>query len=390
MRRSGDRALHEVRFGFARTSQLSLDPVDSGSFVPRSGDRVGPFPVSDFPSASGFQNDTRRLSFGYKAEVQAGGRSLLTAGADVERETGAIGSRGEGLLSPQRINAGLYVQDRVAFADRVYLTLGGRLERNASFGWKALPRAAMAWRVRGGAHATTLKASAGAGIKEPDFFQSFGISFFARGNPDLRPERSRTFDVGVEQRAFRGRLRAEATFFHHGYLDQIAYTVLDFTTFAGSYVNLGKTRARGVELAVEAAPSSRLRLSASYTYLDGEVLVSASDFDPVYAVGQALLRRPKHQGSLSAQGGGDRLGAGATLFLVGRGADSDFLGLGLTESGGYTRLDARAHARVARGLEAFLAAENVLDRRYEEALGFPALGRGIRAGLRFRTAAQKP
>ena len=96
-----------------------------------------------------------------------------------------------------------------------------------------------------------MRASAGAGIKEPTFLESFGVSFFARGNPDLKPERSRTYDLGVEQWLFGGKLRAEATAFHHEYLDQIAYFVVDFDTFEGSYKNLGKTRGRGLELGVE-------------------------------------------------------------------------------------------------------------------------------------------
>jgi outer membrane receptor protein involved in Fe transport len=41
--------------------------------------------------------------------------------------------------------------------------------------------------------------------------------------------------------------------------------------------------------------------------------------------------------------------------------------------------------RITAGLEAFLVGENVLDREYMEVLGFPALGRSVRAGLRFRT-----
>ena len=59
--------------------------------------------------------------------------------------------------------------------------------------------------------------------------------------------------------------------------------------------------------------------------------------------------------------------------------------LGLQENEGYARLDARARVRVARGLEAFVVGENLLDREYQEALGYPALGRSVRAGLRFRT-----
>jgi outer membrane receptor protein involved in Fe transport len=97
----------------------------------------------------------------------------------VERETGEIGSRAGELLSPERTNAGLYVQDRLVLGERVFVTLGGRVERNASFGWRAVPRAVVAVRVHGGANATVLRASAGAGIKELNFFESFGILFFA-------------------------------------------------------------------------------------------------------------------------------------------------------------------------------------------------------------------
>lgn len=383
-----ERFSHELSAGLARTRQLTLDPLDSGSYLPRFGARTGAFPLSDFPDAAGFQNDTSRLSLGYKADLTLGARHLLTSGVDVERETGEIGGRADagGLLSPERTNAGLYVQDRVVFGERVFVTAGGRLERNASFGWRAVPRATLAVRARGGADSTVLKASAGAGIKEPNFFESFGISFFARGNPDLAPERSRTFDLGLEQRLFDGRLRLEATAFQHTYLDQIAYTVLDFTTFQGSYVNLGKSRARGLELGASAAPVPGLTLSGTYTLLDTEILVSTADFDPVYAAGQALLRRPRHQGSLTAQGALRRVTLAATLVAVGRRADSDFIGLGLDGNAGYARLDARAKVDLGRGLEAFVVAENLLDRVYMDVLGYPALGRGVRGGVRVRAS----
>jgi vitamin B12 transporter len=279
----------------------------------------------------------------------------------------------------------VYVQDRLVLGDKVFVTAGGRVEHNASFGTRAVPRAAVAWRVRGGQEATTLRASAGAGIKEPSFFHSFGVSFFALGNPDLRPERSRTFDAGIEQRLGAGRVRAEATAFHHDYRDQIAYHVVDFTTFQGTFVNLGRTRARGVELSVEAAPSSSLWLSAAYTFLDGTILVSTDEFDPVVAVGRPLLRRPKHQASFGGRFTRGRVGLGANLVAVGRRADSDFAGLGLLMNDGYTRVDARARVRIAYGLEAFIVGENLLDRRYQEILGYPALGRTLRGGVRFHT-----
>jgi vitamin B12 transporter len=380
------RVSHELRVGWALQDWLSLNPLDSGSYVPRSGDRVGPFAISDFVDPLGFQQDTRRLSAGYQLETQAGGRHLLTLGAEVERETGAVGSRSEPLLRPARTNAGAYAQDRLVLGRRVFVTLGGRVERNASYGTRAVPRVAAAWRLTDGG-ATVLKASAGKGIKEATFFESFGSSFFARGNPALRPERSVTFDGGLEQRLLADRLRLEATAFQHDYRDQINFQVVDPVSFQGTFVNLGRTRARGIELAADAAPRRDLRLSAQYTFLDGEVLVSGDAFNAVYAAGRPLLRRPRHQASLSAHVGGERAGAGATVVLVGRRADSDFLGLDLTENAGYGRLDLRARVRVASRLEAVVVAENVTGERYQDVLGYPAPGRSVRAGLRFRSEA---
>jgi outer membrane cobalamin receptor len=118
--------------------------------------------------------------------------------------------------------------------------------------------------------------------------------------------------------------------------------------------------------------------------LKGEVLVRASDFDSVYAAGHSLLRRPRRQSSFTLRVGADRLSGAVTVVAVGERADSDFLGMGLTRNEGYTRVDARVRGRVAFGLEAFVVAENLFDEEYQEALGYPALGLSVRAGLRLR------
>jgi vitamin B12 transporter len=384
LKRAATRVSHQLSLGYARTDQLSLNAVDSGCYVPEWEGQSGAFPNCDFPNPDGFQNSTDRLTAGYQADLVLGRRHLLAAGAEVEHETGELGNRSGDLLAPERTNFGFYVQDRVLVGSRAYLTVGGRVERNGSFGTKAVPRAALAVRLRGGEDATTLRASAGLGIKEPSFFESYGESFFAKGNAYLDPERSTTFDLGLEQRLLGSRLRAVATLFHHDYRDQIAYTVVDYATFEGTYVNLAHTRAQGLELALEARPTGHLLVLGQYTYLDGEILESPSEFDPAYAVGQPLLRRPEHQGSLTAQLSFPRWNAGATVVRVGERADSDFVGLGLTTNPAYTRLDARLRLRIAGPVEAFLVGENLLDALYQETLGYPALGRSVRGGLRVR------
>jgi vitamin B12 transporter len=81
---------------------------------------------------------------------------------------------------------------------------------------------------------------------------------------------------------------------------------------------------------------------------------------------------------------------GADLFLVGRRADSDFAGLGLEENDGYARLDARLRIELAKGFEAVVVGENLLDEDYQDVLGYPALGRSVRVGLRYRRSPAHP
>ncbi len=382
VRHAGGRTAHLFSAGYARTEQVSLNPTDSGCDTPAWEDQQAPFPLCDFPNPDGFGNLTARLFGSYQADLSLGSRHLLSGGADIEHETGALGNRGGDLLEPTRTNFGVYVQDRVLLGRRAYVTLGSRVERNSSYGTEAVPRLALAYRVRDGEDATTVRSSFGMGIKAPSFFESFGESFFARGNPDLEPERSRTFDVGLEQRLLGSRLRALVTGFYSDYRDQIAYTVVDFDTFEGTYVNLGRTRARGLEMEVDLQPRPWLGLRGQYTFTDSEILESASDFDPVYAGGEPLLRRPRHQGAFTARVSFPHGSAGLTLVSVGERADSDFVGIGLTRNPGYTRVDARVRVRIVGPLEAWLVGENLTDAEYQEVLGYPALGRAVRGGLR--------
>lgn len=390
LRHSAGRAAHLATLGYARSDQLSLNPLDSGCDTPEWEGQQAPFERCDFPDPDGFQNLTSRIHAAYQADLSLGSRHLLSVGADAEHETGALGSRGGDLIEPSRNNVGVFVQDRMLLGQRAYLTLGGRVERNESYGTEAVPRAALAVRLREGEDATTLRTSAGMGIKAPNFFESFGESFFAKGNPDLLPERSRTFDLGFEQRLLGGRLRATLTAFHHDYEDQIAYTVIDFATFEGTYVNLGRTRARGLEAELDLQPQPWLGLFGQYTYTDSEILESANDFNPIYAVGEPLLRRPRHQGSFTARLSFPRWSAGLTVVHVGERADSDFAGLGLTLNDAYTRVDARVHVRVVGPLEVWVAGENLTDATYQQALGFPALPRSVRGGLRLTLGGARP
>jgi len=71
-------------------------------------------------------------------------------------------------------------------------------------------------------------------------------------------------------------------------------------------------------------------------------------------------------------------------YFTGERTDSDFLGLHLTRNPGYARFDLATRYNLGRGISFYARASNLFDKRYQDVLGFPALGRDIRLGLNYR------
>ena len=178
-----------------------------------------------------------------------------------------------------------------ATSARASVVGGIRFENNGSFGFYAAPRVAASWEIHhddGTAGSTRVRASAGRGIKEPTFRQSYNPSTGDLGNPDLKPERSRGFDAGIEQRLSGERLRVETTYFANHFDDLISLGPSDPVTFASQYMNIGETRASGLEFSADAAAATSLRLHAAYTFLDSKVIHSTSS-SKIFAPGSPPL-----------------------------------------------------------------------------------------------------
>ena len=102
LRRSGAGVSQQLGLAYARTRQLSLNPLDSGTYVPEWNGVAAPYAISDFPDPAGFQNQTARAAASYQVDLALGARHLLTAGAEAEHETGEIGNRAERAAAPGR------------------------------------------------------------------------------------------------------------------------------------------------------------------------------------------------------------------------------------------------------------------------------------------------
>ena len=161
--------------------------------------------------------------------------------------------------------------------------------------------------------------------------------------------------------------------------------VISFTPFVASFVNVNAAKANGAEVILEAAPTTGLKLTTSYTYLNTLITKSASPAGSEFGVGNTLFRRPRHSGSFGATWNWRKLIASSSLTYVGSRADNDFVGFDppFTTDPSYSRVDLAWTYRVSKRFSYMGTITNALDRHYMEALGFPALPIAFRTGGRF-------
>lgn len=259
--------------------------------------------------------------------------------------------------------------------------VGGRLEDNERFGRMTTWNAEAGWQA---APFLRLRAAAGVGIKEPTFFENFAQGW-VRGNPDLAPERARSVEAGFDGNVAGGTASIRATYFDQRFSDLIQYVAAPAGPADPNYVNVARAASRGVEAGGEVRLGA-VRAGADWTWLDTEVLDGGVDggADADFAEGWRLLRRPAHTVQLHASAGvlGGTLTAQARV--VGERDDRDFSGWPARRVvlPRYTTLGLGADVPVARGVRLAVRADNLLDARYEEVVGFPAPGRSFSAGVR--------
>jgi vitamin B12 transporter len=136
-----------------------------------------------------------------------------------------------------------------------------------------------------------------------------------------------------------------------------------------------------VEISGRARLSGLATVSAAYTRLWTKVLRSGSPSSPFYGVGQELARRPGHSGSLSLSVTPRRWWLQAGAVLVGERQDADFW-FGVNRNPGYQSVYAAGSYRLSEHVAPFFRADNLLNSRYQEALGYSSLSRGLRGGIR--------
>jgi len=322
--------------------------------------------TSDYgPEITPTFNRGDRLKVDWQGNITLAPGELLVLGAEHQRD--AI--QDSPISAQMTTNAG-FAQLQSSFGNRFFDTVSVRYDDNDRFGSKTTYRIAPEFVIT--ATGTTLKGSVGSGFKAPTLNQLFvnypAYDFYA--NPDLKPESSVGYDLGVEQVLFQKELRFGITYFHNHIHD-----LIDNNETFTSYANVDRATTYGFENFIAYRPFARLLMRADYTY------TLATD----EITGEELLRRPKVKSSLaSTWQASDALSITAILLYVGPWLDDNRAGTNLEPltAGGYTTTNVAASYVLSRNLTLFARIDNLFDRRYEDPLGFDRPGFGVFAGVR--------
>lgn len=363
--------------------------------------------TSDFVSPFGTSNDENgRLTGRYQVDTGYRG-TPVSAGVEVLRERAVNTFITDDSFDPvpvRRANLGLFAEARPDLHARVLTTVGLRVERidrtrlvgdgsrppfDSSVTWSVNPKLAVAWRLHEAEPAaasllgdTKLRASAGTGIKAPT---AFDIAF--TDNPDLRPERSRSLEVGIEQAAWASRLAVDATWFRNTFDDLIVAVSQPLASVSRYRTdNIANARSSGLEVGAAVRLTAAWSTRLNWTWLHTEVLGVDSLPDTgfgFYEAGDELIRRPRRVVALDVSWTTSRVSAFALLQRRGTMADLEPNWASTVYTNpGRTNATFGAAVHVVPRLEIYARVTNAFDRDYEDVLGFPAMGRSAVIGLR--------
>jgi vitamin B12 transporter len=228
---------------------------------------------------------------------------------------------------------------------------------------------------------TTLFLSVGTGTKDPTFVERFGFTpdtFI--GNPNLRPERSRSASVAIDQ-ALGGAASIRIAYFHDKLEDEIDGFFFDANKGGFTAVNTnGDSHREGVEFTLTARIAESLQARLDYTYLDATQPGATHQEDE--------LRRPRNTGRilLDYTPLPERLSFELGAAYVGTHDDDDFATFPARRVSldAYTLIHCTARYRITDRIELTGRIENAGDEHYEDVFGYATPGRQGYVGVNVR------
>lgn len=318
-----------------------------------------------------FSAQGRNERFEYQGIAELNDMVSATFGAETEKSRYRTSSYGSPFSRADAQTDSVYGQLTLKPIVGLALTGGLRHDHHDTFGGKATFATNAVFTPNEGR--TILRASFGQGFKTPTLFQLYSDY----GNTLLKPESSESWDAGVTQRLLDGRIEAGVTWFERNTKNQIVFVscIAPLTGICtgrpfGTYDNVARSRAQGLEFTLALRPVDALKLQAAYSFIDAENQLTGKD----------LPRRPRHSVNVSVDYDWSfGLKTGFTVTNIGPSFDNASNSRRLQ---GYVLVDLRAAYSVTKNVELFARIENLFDEQYETAYRYGTARRAAYAGVR--------
>lgn len=347
-------------------------------------------------NASYFDSDNRNLVDGIEDSSSASDRTTLTYQADIRlsenilslalehektdfEQSGAVVFGDPNQFQEMDINS--VIADFQGLShDRLTWLLSARFDDNSDFDDAVSGRLSLAYDL---SDSTVLRGNVGTGRKNPTFTELYG--FFPGqfvGNPNLKPERTTSYDVGVEKNLKDGAVVLQFSLFQQDLKDEINGFVFDPVTFLSTAENIdGSSKRRGAELGANFRISDQFDLSVNYTYTDSE----QEDF-----AGNDVqeVRRPKHSAavSLGYRSSAERFGAALGVDYGGTRTDVFFPPFPdpseTVTLDSHLLVDLTLQYQLTTAMSLYAKGTNLLDDDFEQIYGYQTPGRAAYFGLR--------
>jgi vitamin B12 transporter len=354
---------HETESNWLGTVFVDLKPVDDWSAHLTVGGQDRRYVSFDeepgvYSSTSVVEN--HRGVVDYQATYTGLAAQKVTVGLNGEIET--TQDDGYGDIDQRQTLFAAFAEDQWHPLASTYLTGGVRYDDFDTFGSAVTGRVTAAWLTPD--RSIKLRASYGSGFNAPSFLELYGTAVGYQGNPNLKPERSRGGDAGLDWYIPNGLGTVSASWFRTDYRDLIDY---NFDVYPGTTDNVGTARTQGLELETKLKLYAGLELHASYTYLDADDLTD----------GIRLLRRPRNSGSADLwRDFGHGWSAGAGVAVVAGRQDIDAETYETVNDPDYAVVRVYAAWKATSRLTLKGRLENALNEHYQPVNGYPALGFG--------------
>jgi vitamin B12 transporter len=297
---------------------------------------------------------SRRTSLLWQNEIRLDDNQHVVAGIDLVHEHGETRDTSTDLpqYRDSRDDRALFAGWRGTFG-AFDSEISGRHDDNSEFGGANTGSLALGWRIN---DLLRLYANVGQGFRSPTLNEQFspGYSGYFAGNPDLRPERSRSSELGLEF-APSANQRIKANLYSTRVRD-----LIDFVGPQNQAENVSRAKIDGAELSYQVSQGP-WSARASYTWSDPR----NEDTDSL------LLRRARQKVSgVLERRFGERFSAGTEIVYASRRADYGGVNLGA-----YALVNLRARYELNRAWSLSARLENLANRDYELVHGYNTPGR---------------